>query len=118
MAPTQVQRAVDVAERELTLSWATVAAVVLLFAGRLLLEGTASLTQTVSLVAYAAVVTASAFVRVRRWAGIWFLWAAFVLHFALTFSAAGMGSISLVLLLVAGVLVALGVQDVRGELER
>ncbi|ADB61928.1 hypothetical protein Htur_3063 [Haloterrigena turkmenica DSM 5511] len=118
MAPTQVQRAIDVAERELNLAWAAVAAVVLIFAGRLLLEGTASLSRTVALLAYAGVVTASAFVRVRQWAGIWFLWAAFAAHFALTFSAAGMGTVALVLLLATGVLAVLGVQDVRSVLER
>ena len=115
---SQFQRMADLADRELHLSWAIVAGLVCLLAVRLLLEGTATATRAATIVAYAAVVTASAFVRVRQWAGIWFLWAAFVLHFAWLFAGAGMGLIALVLLLVGVVFVVLGVQDVRGVLER
>ena len=115
---SQFQRVADLAERELHPAWAAVAVIVLVLAIRLLLEGTATATRAATIVAYAGVVTASAFVRVRQWAGIWFVWAAFVLHFAWLFAGAGMGLIALVLLLVGGVLVVLGVQDVRGVLER
>ena len=114
----QLQRTTDLAQRELDPAWAVVAAIVALLAVRLLLEGTASPTEAATVVGYAAVVIASAFVRVRRWAGIWFVWALFALHFALLFAGAGIGVAALVLLLSAGVLVVLGVQDLRGTLER
>ena len=115
---SSAQGPIAVLERELNLSWAIVAVVVLALAVRLLLEGTASLTETATLLAYVALVVASAFVRVRQWAGIWFLWALFALHFAWLFSSAGLSFGALVLVLIAGVLAVLGVQELRGELER
>lgn len=118
MADSQLQLATDLARRELHPSWAAVAVVVLALAVRLVLEGTASAAELATIAAYTGVVVATALVRVRQWAGIWFVWAALALHFANTLSAVGVGLPALVLVVAAGVLVVLGVQDVRGALER
>lgn len=115
---SQLRRAADLARRELNPAWTAVAVVVGGVAIRLLLEGTATTALAATIVAYAAVVVATALVRVRRWPGIWFCWVGFALHFAWLFAGTGKGLLALVLLLAAGVLAVAGVQDARGVLER
>ncbi|MDQ2050674.1 hypothetical protein RBH26_09250 [Natronolimnohabitans sp. A-GB9] len=117
MAPSQLQHAVARLDEELHFSWTIVAVIVGAIAVTLLLEGTASVGEIVRLVGYTAAVVALAVDRIRQWSGIWFLWALLCVHFALLFSAVGGGLATFLLLLAAGTLAALGVQDLRGELE-